>query len=652
MGAPEQLRPSSTEHDLVREALAQLGVKELLFAIHDASFPSDRDEDIGRGAPTTAAATRLLALVKRLGFTGVQLGPQGQTSRDNASPYDATIFSRSIETIPLSTFTTGALAGTVSDASLGDATRTTGTTRSSRADHERAQATMQRLLDEAFSALEHARGSSADRADAPEHAIVGAARAFRRDNAAWLERDALYAAIAAEEGGKSFRHWRADGDLFAQREVDEARRAALVARHARALDRYALGQLLAHDAHAAFRARANGLGLSIRADLQTGLSEIDRWGWRSLLLEGYAMGAPPSRTTPAGQPWGYPVLDPDKLWEPETAAPGEARAHGPALRLLALRFDKALSEYDGVRVDHPHGLVCPWVYRTDIRDPGEAVRAGARLYESPDLPDHPRLARYAVARPEQIDRTVARYADGWVTDLDPAQVDRYAVAIELLMAIAHRHGRGDRAVACEVLSTIPHPLARVLARDGLGRFRVVQKAKLDDPTDGYRPDNAEPPDWMMLGTHDTPSIWAVVRALAPTQRDAWARHLSAALRMPSGAEASLSSDPGSLAHAMLAEIFACRAENVLVYFTDLFGYEERYNEPGTQSPDNWSLRLPSSFEALYAERAARRAAIDLPLALAMALESRAGGGPTDLSRALRAVSASPGSRPGTPAPGA
>jgi len=193
-----------------------------------------------------------------------------------------------------------------------------------------------------------------------------------------------------------------------------------------------------------------------------------------------------------------------------------------------------------------------------------------------------------------------------------------------------------------VLSTMPLPLGLVLQRSGLGRFRVVQKAKLDDPSDVYRPDNAEPSDWMMLGTHDTPSIWAVARSLSPDARACWAAHLRRALGLSEDDEAAIARDAGALVHAMLAEIFACRAENALVFFTDLFGYEERYNLPGTTSPDNWSLRLPSSFEALYAERAARGAAIDLPRALAIALEARArthaSAGP--LARALRAVSAS------------
>jgi 4-alpha-glucanotransferase len=621
-----QLIPSGRP-GLRREALQALGVKRLLLAIHDASFPSDPDENIGRGTPGTAAAARLLAFVARFGFTGIQLGPQGQTAKDNPSPYDGTIFSRSVLSIPLATFRTGLLAGTVSAQSLARALDTTGgTTSPARADHTRAHATMHRLLGEAFTALENA----------PRSEVQDKLTAFRTENAQWVERDALYHAIAESHGGVSFRYWPGDGDLFARGAEDPAvseRLSALRAQHRGTMDRYLLGQMLAHHAHARFRELAVRNGLSIYADMQAGLSEVDTWAWRSILLDGYTMGAPPSRTTPQGQPWGYAVLDPNQLFQ--TGASGRV-SPGPALRFLALRFEKILHEYDGVRVDHPHALVCPWVYRTDIADPGEAVRCGARLYESPDLPDHPALAQYAIARPSQIDRRLLRHADDWVTGLDPDQVDRYAVALDLLVETARRHGRGVDAIACEVLSTMPRPLGLVLDRIGIGRFRIVQKAQLDDRGDVYRADNARPADWVMLGTHDTPSIWAVVQGMTSKQRAQWADHLGRALRLPDTARTAVLFDPGLLANAMLAEVFASRAENVMIFFADLFGLNERYNTPGAVSPDNWSLRLPSSFEQLYEKRLARGAAIDLPLALAMALGAR-GAGETQIAQLVRAL---------------
>jgi 4-alpha-glucanotransferase len=297
------------------------------------------------------------------------------------------------------------------------------------------------------------------------------------------------------------------------------------------------------------------------------------------------------------------VLDPDQYT-------GRVRA------LVGARADKAFAEYDSLRIDHPHGLVCPWVYAGDAADPQRAVCDGARLFESPDLPDHPGLARFAITRPDQLDRTQPRYGDDWVRALDPDQVERYAVLFDTLVASARRNGRDAGDLSCEVLSTMPCPLEAVLARYQLGRWRVTQKAKLDDPTDVYRTENVEPQDWVMLGNHDTAPIFTVVRTWSPAQRDAWARHLAArlALARPERLEA-----PGFLATAMLAELFVSRAENVSIFFADLFGYEERFNVPGLVDPVNWSLRLPAAFEDLHRDRLARGAALDIPLAIELAL---------------------------------
>jgi 4-alpha-glucanotransferase len=317
--------------------------------------------------------------------------------------------------------------------------------------------------------------------------------------------------------------------------------------------------------------------------------------------------------------------------------PGEHRA--ASLALVTARADKTFAEYDGVRIDHPHGLVCPWVYRADAADPGEAVRAGARLFESPDLPDHPALAPYAIARPEQIDRGLPRHADGWVRELAPAQIERYAILFDAIVAAAGRAGRSRVDLSCEVLSTLPLPLRRVLERHGLGRWRVLQKANLEDPDDVYRAENANPEDWVMLGNHDTPAIFALIRTWPAARREAWIRHLIDRLHLAPAAGAALEAHPGLLAAAMFAELLASRAENVMVFFADLFGLEDRFNVPGSVTDANWSLRLPPETRNFYAARLARGTALDLPLAAALALRAR-GQAPALIAR-LAAAAAMP-----------
>ena len=178
-------------------------------------------------------------------------------------------------------------------------------------------------------------------------------------------------------------------------------------------------------------------------------------------------------------------------------------------------------------------------------------------------------------------------------------------------------------VSCEVLSTMPRPLRCVIERYALGRWRVTQKANLNDARDVYRSEMAEPRDWVMLGNHDTRPIFALVAGFDPDTREKWARHLVARLALSPEHRARLD-QPGFLATAMLAELFACRAENVSIFFADLFGYTERFNTPGLVSDANWTLRLPSSFAELYASRVANGAALDIPLAVQLALAARRG----------------------------
>jgi 4-alpha-glucanotransferase len=194
--------------------------------------------------------------------------------------------------------------------------------------------------------------------------------------------------------------------------------------------------------------------------------------------------------------------------------------------------------------------------------------------------------------------------------------------IDATVASADRHGRGRDGISCEVLSTMPLPLQCVLARHQLGRWRVLQKANLDDPGDVYRPENAVDQDWVMIGNHDTPSIFGLHASWDEAKRERWAEHLVARLGLAPEARAALAGDPGLFASAMLAELFACRAENVMIFFADLFGYERQFNVPGTVAETNWSMRLPSWFAERYRDRLAQSRALNLPLALALALAAR------------------------------
>ena len=76
----------------------------------------------------------------------------------------------------------------------------------------------------------------------------------------------------------------------------------------------------------------------------------------------------------------------------------------------------------------------------------------------------------------------------------------------------------------------------------------------------------------------------------------------------------LTDDANALKFAKLVEIFASKAENIQIFFTDFFNIDDVYNRPGTSGENNWSLRLPNNFKDLEA--------IDLPKILKQAIISR------------------------------
>lgn len=450
-------------------------------------------------------------------------------------------------------------------------------------------------------------------------------------------RDALYEPLCSEHKRAYWLEWRKDIEngidqwLFAPGLGDEglaARRLSeLRARYAVAIERHAFMQLIAHEQHVRCRAFARSIGLKLYGDLQIGYSARDIWAYQSLFLRDYRMGAPPSRTNPEGQAWNYPVLDPAQYFD----RPGEGGAilPGPAMRMLMARLQKLFEEFDGIRIDHPHGLVCPWVYRAGQPDALAAVRAGARLFSSPNLPDHPELSHFAIAREDQINPRAERHADDWEIALDSDQVRRYGALFEAVVDAARRSGREVSDLVCEVLSTMPYPLKRVMEEHHLGRFRVTQKADLKNPADVYRSENAAPEDWIMVGNHDTIPIWLLAdqwfqSGAARDQAAYLAERLAGDPADREAFAAKLLEAPGELAHAKVADIFASRAENVMIFFSDLFGEKRIFNVPGTVSETNWSMRLPSDFEADYRAKVARGAALNLPKALATALRARGG----------------------------
>ncbi len=636
-----------------REALNALDVERLALIVFDAALPREADWDFGTGSPYSALAWSFFRYVRGLGFNGIQFGPQGLVSREFPSPYDSAAFSRNPLCLALDELPQSETLGSVGPDFASSLVRVARDGASERGldslleaaplrsepetTHHRVAFDCQSLVLTELGAQLRERSRCSDTA--------GLRRAFRRwcaDNRQWLLADAAFEVLCGLHGVDDFEQFpnedasiwkssmshrvRTGRSLFGYRltEAGATRLGELFSRCYPQLERFAWVQFLLHEQHQRLAARSKETGLELFGDLQVGYSRRDLWHFASLFLQGYRLGAPPSRTNPAGQPWGYPVIDPALYWE-------EDGGLGPGLRLIELRAHKSFAEYDRVRIDHPHGLVCPWVYATGSGDDGLAVRSGARLFSSPKLRDHPALAKYSNVALEDLNTKLRRHADGWVQELSAEQIRRYACCFDVLVREAGGTEHADRLI-CEVLSTQPNPLGAVRERYGLGRFRVIQKANVDDPQDVYASANATDRDWVMVGNHDTPTIWQLLDSWrADGQVERQVNYLAARLGRDDAHRARLverfRSDPGQLAHAKFADLFLSRAKNVLISFGDLLGFDKPYNLPGTISESNWSQRIVGDFAGQHRARIRAGRALDLACALELALQKVAPGSP-------------------------
>lgn len=93
------------------------------------------------------------------------------------------------------------------------------------------------------------------------------------------------------------------------------------------------------------------------ADRQVAFSDRDAWAYQSLFLEGWYLGCPPDYFSKDGQAWGFPVMDPDKMFN----ADGSLGEGGILMKNLYRKMFK--ENPGGVRIDHIVGLIDPWVYK-------------------------------------------------------------------------------------------------------------------------------------------------------------------------------------------------------------------------------------------------------------------------------------------------
>ena len=593
-----------TTKKVIKKALSALGKKNFVFIMHNASFPACKDENTGFGTVNSNGGKKFINYAQGL-FDAIQMGPAGKTKLSDASPYTGTIFSGNPLFIDLKELTTKKWGNILPQETFDEIVQNNPNKGKNRTSYTYIYKKQEEALSQAYDNF----------LKLNDKKLHKEFESYKIQNKIWLDNDSLYEALAIENESDYWHNWKSETDKnllnpksqeekikYAQR-IDEISK-----KYSKEIDKYKFIQFVLHIQNEETKEYAASKSIKMIADRQVAFSDRDEWAYQSLFLEGWYLGCPPDYFSKDGQAWGFPVMNPEKLYNGD----GTLGEGGILMKNL---FKKMFKENPGgVRIDHIVGLIDPWVYKKGFTPRPE--EGAGRLYSSPE---HPFLKKFAIPKLEDLDEEVGPDKEKRVKTLSKEQIKLYGRLVQIVIDAAKEEGLTKDAIVCEDLGTLTNPVASVMKEYQLMGMKLTQFTVPTEPDDPYRCKNIPEKCWAMIGTHDNRPVNVWAKSLIHTHEGSLhAKNLVEDLFSESENKddiiVKLTNDADFLKETKLVELFASKAQNLQIFFTDFFDMWETYNVPGTSGNQNWSLRLPDDFETMKT--------INLPLILKKAIIAR------------------------------
>ena len=589
----------------IKKALKALGKKNFVFIMHNGSFPAANGENTGFGTINSNGGKKFIDYASGL-FDAIQMGPAGKTKSSDSSPYTGTIFSNNPLFVDLKELTTDKWFNILSKETFENIVKNNPNKGNNKTAYSYIVKQQAIALSEAYENF----------IKTNDKKLMAEFDAYKIENDSWLDKDSIYEALSIENKNDYWPNWKNyfDKCLYNPKSIQEQikygkRLNEISKKYAKEIDEYKFIQFVLSKQNAETKKYADSKGIKMIADRQVAFSDRDSWAYQSLFLEGWCLGCPPDYFSKDGQAWGFPVMDPEKMYN-EDGSLGEGGI------LMKNLFKKMFKENPGgVRIDHIVGLIDPWVYKAGKKPMPE--EGAGRLYSSPE---HPELGKYAIAKIEDLDTSMTADNEKRVKTLTENQIKLYGRLIEkIVIAAAEEEGLTKDAIVCEDLGTLTNPVAAVMKKYDLLGMRLTQFTVPTEPEDPYRCKNITPHCWAMIGTHDNQPVIKWAKSLINTHEGyLHVKNLVEDLFKDEENKdeiiVKMTNDAEFLRETKLVELFACKAENIQIFFTDYFQMNDTYNTPGTSGDKNWSLRLPDNFENMEP--------INLPLILKKAIMAR------------------------------
>ena len=576
--------------DVIRKALKALNKKNFALIIHSGSFPAASGENTGFGSINSNGGREVIDYASGI-FNAIQLGPAGKTKSCDSSPYTGTIFSGNPLFIDLKQLTTDEWNNILSVETYNEIVNENPNKDVNKTAYSYIYKRQNEALEEAWNNFK--------KVDNPQ--LKKEFESYKLENDYWLDKDSLYEALSIEHGNDYWPLWESETDknLFNPKSNEEKiefskRINEISKKYENEIEQYKFIQFVLNKQNEKTREYAKEKNIKMIADRQVAFSDRDTWAYQSLFLEGWMLGCPPDYFSKDGQAWGFPVMNPDRMYNDD----GSLDEGGILLKNL---YKKMFRENPGgVRIDHIVGLIDPWVYKAGKKP--RIDQGAGRLYSSPE---HPELSRFAIARMEDLDMELEADKEKRVKTLSKEQIHKYGRLIEkIVIAAAEEEGLDKDAIVCEDLGTLTNPVAEVMKEYGLQGMRLTQFVVPEKPLHPYRCCNIDERCWAMVGTHDNEPIKMWADSMVNTHEGYLhvknlVDDLFAECDNKDEIITNMTKDAEFLAQTKLVEIFSSKAENIQIFFTDFFKIYDVYNRPGTSGDENWSLRLPDNFKEIH-----------------------------------------------------
>ncbi len=575
-------RPNVSEMKLytktINEGLQVLD-KKVGLILHNSSAPSVRSQNTGIGSLLSETTEKkLIPFLKEHAVTTIQQEPNNLRSAKDASPYAPVDMAKNILMTPLEKLVGLISAGTYA-AIVANAPKN-----QEKTDYKYVRENYPKALYEAWQTYKQG-----DMAEFNE---------FKAQKIDELEAGAIYQVLSKINGTDKWKRWPVlDRSLYcpknpAQEKKAQARIDELRKDYSDEIDFYFFQQMLLEKEIQNTNAKNKEAGITIIGDSPVAYSSVEAWKNQNLFMKDMALGVGPDYFSPNGQRWGFPVLKPETIFNPDGTL-------GKGGEFLKQRYEKMFSEAPGgIRIDHIIGLIDPFVYST--KEPKMTDKNSGRLYSSPDSE---LLGKYAKKSDEEYE----------------------AILTKIIIPAAEKYGLTKDDIICEDLGTITPPVDKTMKDLKLSGIAVTEF--------DYRGRDTAPEKILMLGSHDNTSFLEFTDTLfksAETEggKDRFTKKTQflAEDTAPYGQNFDaylndLRQDKKKFISASFTELFTSPAKRIQVFFTDFFGIPKTYNTPGKRQ-GCWTLRLPEKFEDLYYKNVKEGTALNLPEAIATAIRHK------------------------------